>query len=237
MGDPTFLNPRFPVQPVFTFLKQSPYPLAYCPAKINEGRFGYGWAWDDYSYDYSAERSSMPVYGNLVRLEIYGADSIPKIIPGIFRDNFNIKKDTSVSISRLTVSREEGQNKFSVNYNGRDSVIERIPFITDNALVAKLLEDTLRRTVKVSPFPSGCGVSYFYSQPKDSVMKLMLSESDNFIAEQTLIGISAIHSDTISTDRIIQRALDSLFTADKNSMNWVDGSGGYNCSFIEPDEE
>jgi D-alanyl-D-alanine carboxypeptidase/D-alanyl-D-alanine-endopeptidase (penicillin-binding protein 4) len=225
MGDPTFLDPRFPAQPVFDFLKQSPYPLAYCPANINQGRFGYGWAWDDYLNDYSAERSSLPVYGNLVHLENTPADTSLKITPRIFRENLTIRKDTSVASSEMTVYREEGQNKFYVNYDSKDSITWKIPFITNNDLTIRLLEDTLRKPIKTSVFPAGCRSEFVYSQPRDSVMKLMLTVSDNFIAEQTLMGISAMHYDTISSDRVIQLSMDSLFASEKNSMNWMDGSG------------
>jgi len=89
----------------------------------------------------------------------------------------------------------------------------------------RLLEDTLNRKISTGSFPPGSSYSILKSQPVDSVMRLMLQVSDNFIAEQTLLGISAPGCDTLNSYGIIQKSMDSLFYDIKNDMNWVDGSG------------
>ena len=64
-GDPSFLNPNLPESPVFEFLKNTEKKLFYQPAVTSEEGLGPGWAWDDYNYAFSAERSEFPIFGNL----------------------------------------------------------------------------------------------------------------------------------------------------------------------------
>jgi len=66
-GDPTFLHPDFREQPALDFLKKfSSVKIAAAPGKVEP--IGSGWSWNDYMEDYMAERSQMPIYGNLVRI-------------------------------------------------------------------------------------------------------------------------------------------------------------------------
>jgi D-alanyl-D-alanine carboxypeptidase/D-alanyl-D-alanine-endopeptidase (penicillin-binding protein 4) len=64
-----------------------------------------------------------------------------------------------------------------------------------------------------------------YSQPVDSVMKKMMIESDNFIAEQMLIMGSGHLFDTLDADLCIKYAIDHLFPELNKQIDWVDGSG------------
>ncbi|MCC6462633.1 MAG: D-alanyl-D-alanine carboxypeptidase, partial [Saprospiraceae bacterium] len=67
-GDPTFLHPDFQAwQPAFALLRKH-QQLAWVMEDFPPERFGPGWCWDDYSDAYSAERSHMPLYGNVIRL-------------------------------------------------------------------------------------------------------------------------------------------------------------------------
>ena len=65
-GDPTFLHSDFKNQPVFDILKRKKNILL-TDENWKENALGAGWAWDDYNSDYMAERSVMPMYGNLVK--------------------------------------------------------------------------------------------------------------------------------------------------------------------------
>ena len=69
-GDPTFLHRDFVKQPVLNFLQQEQRSI-YCVTNAKQvNAFGRGWAWDDYSDDYMAERSALPVYGNTVQVKL-----------------------------------------------------------------------------------------------------------------------------------------------------------------------
>src|SRR5262249_24303983 len=75
-GDPTFLLSEFSNQPVFDFLKSQKEKTIFYFSNAVEP-WGSGWAWNDYDQDYMAERSAMPVYGNLVRFT--KGDSLPAL--------------------------------------------------------------------------------------------------------------------------------------------------------------
>jgi len=68
LGDPSFLHPDFPFQPVVQLIKNTNKQVVIHPTKANDqfGHMGNGWAWNDYGEDYQPERSRMPIYGNVV---------------------------------------------------------------------------------------------------------------------------------------------------------------------------
>ena len=68
-ADPTFLHPDFKNQPVIGFLKNENRHLYFSELHdFKENPLGYGWAWDDYNDNYMVERSSFPIYGNIVKI-------------------------------------------------------------------------------------------------------------------------------------------------------------------------
>ena len=66
-ADPTFLHPDFSRQPVFDWLKRSGKELVISDGNWHEKQLGFGWSWDDFNSSYMAERSSFPVYGNVIK--------------------------------------------------------------------------------------------------------------------------------------------------------------------------
>jgi hypothetical protein len=68
VGDPSFLDPRFQNKALLDFMQAIKKTVILADADGQIPAFGSGWAWDDYNDDYSAEISSLPIYGNLVRL-------------------------------------------------------------------------------------------------------------------------------------------------------------------------
>ena len=64
-----------------------------------------------------------------------------------------------------------------------------------------------------------------FSLPVDSVYKHMMQESDNFIAEQLLLVVSGVLTDTLQSQIAIDTIQNSLNTFLPDTMNWVDGSG------------
>jgi len=66
-GDPSWKYKEFS-QPDFKKLIGTHSLVLFSDANQVSPAFGYGWQWDDYYYDYAAERSSLPIYGNLVQV-------------------------------------------------------------------------------------------------------------------------------------------------------------------------
>lgn len=69
-GDPTQLNPAFSNTSLIDFLSKSNKALVFCAPPKEIPPLGNGWSWDDYNDSYSAEISSLPLYGNLVGFSI-----------------------------------------------------------------------------------------------------------------------------------------------------------------------
>ena len=67
-GDPTFISEEFTYQPVLQELKQKGNSIIIRFGSWTSHRWGNGWSWNDYEESYMAERSPMPMYGNIVKL-------------------------------------------------------------------------------------------------------------------------------------------------------------------------
>ncbi len=228
LGDPSFLHPDFDHQPALDFLLQTKLPLVYVANNFFDKRLGPGWAWDDYPFVYSTEKSAFPMYGNVARIIKTRMDSTIQIQPYIFKDLIEFKRDTShlLNSGEINFEREEFKNQFLILYQELpDSIDEAIPFIHTDSLVKLLLEDTLKKTIYFkNQFPDG-RKNIIYSQPTDSLLRPMMVESDNFFAEQILLMCSHVLYDTLSTEKVINFAALNYFSDISEEMNWVDGSG------------
>src|SRR6478672_13414694 len=70
-GDPTLLHPDFIQQPILSFLSHfdSTKIIQIDDSNFQDDAWGNGWSWNDYMEDYMVERSSLPIYGNIVSFD------------------------------------------------------------------------------------------------------------------------------------------------------------------------
>lgn len=222
-GDPSFLYPLVSQsESTFDFLKQHKGPLAFSNGNFLSPQFGPGWAWDDYLYSYSPERSSFPIYGNLITL----TDTIDgnlRVMPKFFEKDITYFKAPHKEVQ---IERSIGDNKLMVTKNENQSVkTAQVPFHVTTDLVARLLSDTLNSEVSyTSTWPSRAG-KYLYSVPADSLYKVMMQESDNFIAEQLLLVCAGVISDTLDSQIAIDYVKRNFLNDLPDRIQWVDGSG------------
>lgn len=220
-GDPTLLDTDFPVQPVIEFLKNTTKTLVYCERDLYQGRFGPGWAWDDYMYYYSPEKSVMPIYSNVLRLSRLPEDLTISVFPEYFKRSVMHIRDTVFRTSRV-----ENQNEFIVYRDQLPDTIDRkIPFKYSTPLFLRLLSDAIHKPIHRTYLYQPEVNNVLNSQHIDSVMKKMMIESDNFIAEQILIMAAGLLFDTLDADKSIAYAVDNFFPEIKDQIDWVDGSG------------
>ena len=66
-GYPLLLHPKYRDKDLAKFIKKYKHIVYHTP-KIELSKYGPGWAWDDYNSYYQAERSEMPIYGNVVQI-------------------------------------------------------------------------------------------------------------------------------------------------------------------------
>jgi D-alanyl-D-alanine carboxypeptidase/D-alanyl-D-alanine-endopeptidase (penicillin-binding protein 4) len=224
-GDPTLLHPDFKNQPVLEFLKGKKHILINTQ-NWDDKKWGEGWSWDDYASGYMAERSALPVYGNTVRLTKNGNPVDGKLIniyPFFFRDSL-LYEDNPGSDS-VNVERAEDNNQFHIKSSPGVFTSRNIPFVTHGFETARrLLRDTLKTDIRASYYPMQ-QPSIVVSYHLDSVLKPMMHQSDNFLAEQTLLMASNEVLGVMNVDKLI----DSILKTDLNTFpqkpRWVDGSG------------
>lgn len=242
-GDPTFLHPDFKEQPVYSFLKGQKNNINFFDITATTG-LGNGWSWNDYDQYYMTERSTMPIYGNLVRFKTGSAitsneDSILpfhiEISPGYFKDKTQIGNAGWQKAKGINVIRSYGNNTFVIFSNGSSKNVE-MPFTETRTIIYKLLSDTLHTMV----LPFGMNKKRFpstiHSQPTDSLLKPMMHRSDNFFAEQSLLMVSNEMLGIMNDEKIIDTLLKTDFKDLPQKPRWADGSGLSRYNLFTPQD-
>ncbi|MGW9686727.1 D-alanyl-D-alanine carboxypeptidase [Flagellimonas sp. 2504JD1-5] len=220
-GDPSWLHPYFKDSTGINFLKQRRNIALYLD-NFEDGRFGPGWAWEDYPYYFSAERSPLPLYGNVVSLS--NIDSL-ETVPSIFMD--------SVEVTTSPTGRDEFHNQFYMHLEQQDTI--EVPFLINEGLTKNLLESVLGKEITLlDSLPSGA-TDILYGIPSDSIYKRMMHVSDNFLAEQIMMTASSTLSDTLGIQRAIDHMLESELSFLKHPPRWVDGSGLSRYNLFTPE--
>ena len=216
-GDPTWKYKEF-AQPDFQKILGNYSVIQFSDANQVSSSLGYGWQWDDYYYDYSAERSSLPIYGNLVQVQKNGGKL--ELLPSFFQDQLST---TTKPVKEL--ERDFHSNRFNYNpytYVGRERFI---PFLTTPEILVQLAEaETGKRWIyKPEPLPSDHLV--WRASALTPILKEMMQESDNFLAEQLLFMISDRLFQTLDTERAIEYMVKTYLNDLPDQPKWVDGSG------------
>ncbi|UII75420.1 D-alanyl-D-alanine carboxypeptidase [Flagellimonas sp. HMM57] len=220
-GDPTFLHSDFDNTTTLDFLK-SHENIALHPNNFKDEKYGPGWSWGDYSYYYQPERTALPIYGNVTTL--HKTDSLI-VIPAYFKD-----KVVDMDFSR---NRKKERNLFFFNPTRKDTL--SIPFITDSTLTKELLINVLDKKINIiNSMPEGVK-STLYSVPKDTVLRKMMQDSDNFLAEQLLVLASSTLSDTLNVSKAQNHMLENHLSYLKQVPRWVDGSGLSRYNLFTPE--
>lgn len=232
MGDPTFLHPDFPNQPVFSFLKKQTKPIAINNGNWQTEALGEGWMWDDYNDGYMIERSPMPVYGNVIRwIQIRDSGSIEALArqeafiysePDI---NWKVNFSEDTAAQKFSVKRTLTDNAFFVTQGKEANAVRELPFITNQLSSGlELLKDSLGKELIPTTTPVQAG-RILYSQPADSLYKIMMYRSDNFFAEQVLLMAAAKRLGLLDEKKLIQHVLMNELKEFPQMPRWADGSG------------
>ncbi|PRY87196.1 D-alanyl-D-alanine carboxypeptidase/D-alanyl-D-alanine-endopeptidase (penicillin-binding protein 4) [Mongoliibacter ruber] len=212
-GDPSFLNPKLDNGKVFDFLKQSAQEiyLANQPNLEYEPSF------------WRSDPSHFPIYANtmLVKADGSGFLSIsPRAMAGFLRP------DSSYSSKKFDIVRSKKESVLLYPLLPIPSDFDdKVPFPMSMEMSRFLLEDTLKRQVKIVERKKTKSLETLYSVPSDSLYKHMMLPSDNFIAEQLLILCSSVLGDTLDPKITIRYAKENLFEGINHPPIWEDGSG------------
>jgi D-alanyl-D-alanine carboxypeptidase/D-alanyl-D-alanine-endopeptidase (penicillin-binding protein 4) len=216
-GDPSWKYKNFE-QPEFQKIIGNHAMVQFSDANQVSPAYGYGWQWDDYKFDYAAERSSLPIYGNLVNLKKVG-DSL-QLLPTSFQRMLQFSPKNLKELER-----DFNSNTYYYNpktFLGREN---QVPFLVQPELIAELasLETGVPWTYRPDSLPAA------HQQWRGAVLAPLLKEmmlySDNYLAEQILLMTSDKLFQTLDSDKAIDYLLKTAFSDLPDRPRWVDGSG------------
>ena len=252
-GDPTFLHPYFKDwQPVYQFLVNLSGPATLDFNNFNDTRLGPGWAWDDYSEGYSAERSAMPIFGNVMTIQ--KKDSSWALYPFNHLDKWgwNLMQEGTIndlpSYSNPLRSAESNEIYIPSQENFTKGFSKDIPFRTAAFVINDMLRDTIQKSnistirsftkeeeiEEKERIPEDLKWRTLYSTPVDTVLRRMMHHSDNLIAEQMLLVCAGVKFNLLKQDTVINWMIDSTLTVLAQRPRWVDGSGLSRYNLMTP---
>ncbi len=244
-ADPTLLHPDFKDQPIITYLKNADKKLYTTDSRWKTEALGSGWSWNDYNESYMAERSPMPVYGNLIKWTQDSANGNEPVLiyssPEVnWKVDFNVSQENN-----FFVKRNIGENVYNIS-EGKEKFKEQyVPFVTNGIKSAlELLADTIQKTISLLSsnnlqklfINTTVLIKKIKSQPTDSLLKPMMHRSNNFFAEQTLLMVSNERLGEMNDERIIDTLLKTDFKDLPQKPRWADGSGLSRYNLFTPQD-
>ena len=247
-GDPTLLHPDYLKQPVIDFLKRTTKSLTIASKTWQSDALGSGWSWDDFNNYYMAERSPLPVYGNILRWtqergEENTADSLSfnqsVSIYSIPEVNWKVNFNPEPPVRSFYVQRSRAENIYTITEGLEKKRVQEVPFVTNGLQSAlELLKDTIAKEIQIDSrlLTPDSRLLTLHSQPLDSMLRPMMHRSDNFFAEQTLMMVSNQLFGVMNDDK----AADSVLKTDLKNIpqrpRWADGSGLSRFNLFSPQD-
>ena len=219
-GYPLLLHPKYRDKDLAKFLKKFKHIVYHTP-KIDLNKYGPGWAWDDYNSYYQAERSEMPIYGNVVQI-IKNSNGEIEVTPDRYKIIFDYDQ-------KKIIHRSETENKFFINpslIKYGDTIYS--PFITSRKNTISLLENSLGNKVEFNKNKLK-DYSSLNSTRVNEIYSAILKDSDNLISESIAANISFRLNDTISVDKGVKLIQDI-----SEQIELFDGSGLSRYNLVTP---
>ena len=221
-GYPFIAHPKYDDEDLEKFINSFNHIVYHKPI-IDLTKYGPAWAWDDFKYYFQAERSEMPIYGNVIQIVKLSDDSI-KVSPDIFKITLNMEQ-------KEKVSRDNKENNFFINpslIKLGDTIYH--PFITSRKNTINLLKKYFNTSVSFDE--EGLkNHKTWNSNVKAKIYSAVLKDSDNLISESLAANISLRYNDTISVEKGLKKTLNNL---DDNKIQLYDGSGLSRYNLIKP---
>ena len=225
-GYPGWKYDKLPQEKIGEFLSKFD-TINFSEQNWKDEAFGYGWQWDDYYYSYSAEKSSFPIYGNIVTFT--NQKRVPKTnIPYFGKVAINLDKINK------GVERTRHDNSFYFNPETYTESKSEIPFITSPDLFTTLVGELMKKPVLQVKDNLPTDHKVFYGGVIKPLWIEMLQESDNFIAEQLLLMMSDKQFLELNSERAIEFIQKTYLWDLPDQPKWVDGSGLSRHNLITP---
>ena len=219
-GYPLLSHPKYRDEDLEKFIKGFKH-IAYHKPKIDLNKYGPGWAWDDYNNYYQAERSEMPIYGNVLQI-IKNSNGEIEVTPNKYKIVFDFEQ-------KNIINRSETENKFFINpslIKFGDTIYS--PFITSRKNTISLLENALGKTVEFNKDELK-DYNTLNTTQSNKIYSAILKDSDNLISESIAANISLRLNDTISVDKGVR-----LIQNISKQKELFDGSGLSRYNLVTP---
>jgi len=228
-GDPGTLYPDIHgISPMVEFLKSTDKTIVFSNHHFKTERYGSGWSWDDYPEDYQCERTAFPIYGNRIWIDRF-ADSII-ITPKYFEEITTIKPDTAEEQGR-----NEWGNSYFYNYDPslkESHVAVPVSFFEND--MRMMWSDATGKIIHFKDIPISGNVEQIKGTARDSLIKWMMYESDNFIAEQLILACAMKQTSEMNETDFIEKVIQGPLMILPDKIDWVDGSGLSRYNMITP---
>lgn len=211
------------------FLKKTDKSIIFSNQHFQTGRFGSGWAWDDFPYNFQTERTAFPIYGNQLWVERFHDTLV--LTPRYFNLVFTSKKDT---IQKFT--RNEWGTKFLYQYNRhRPYSVSSIPVSLFENDIRFIWEEATGKKISFKNYPITGNALQVSGSHRDTILKWMMHESDNFVAEQILLACALRQTGIMDESQFINKLMDGPLSKIPDSIKWVDGSGLSRYNLLTPE--
>ena len=207
----------------------------------NLPRFGEGWMWDDYPYDFMRERSGLPLYRNVASAYRKPTSAVIDSSAAARREPFDSRPDflairPSGTVRPGRLERVEASNRYYAHPNLPLGDTVTAPIYSANALAAQLLEDWTGRPIPFhnEPLPADWGSRVYNGEPRDSLLRDMLVPSDNFLAEQLLLMAGLYAADLTPPAAIRAKARKDVLGLSDAELAWADASGLSHYNLVTP---
>jgi len=164
----------------------------------------------------------MPIHGNILRLQATGDTLLAT--PAIFRD--------SLRPARHPFARAQQKNLFYRLPEAGDTL--DIPLLTSPELERRLWAAALGRPVMAARRPGQAPMQVLHGIAADTLYRKMMTESDNFMAEQLMLLVASTLGDTLSFARARDHVLEQWLADLPQPPRWVDGSGLSRYNQVSP---
>jgi D-alanyl-D-alanine carboxypeptidase/D-alanyl-D-alanine-endopeptidase (penicillin-binding protein 4) len=227
-GDPSLLHPDFQDSTAVNFLREDGRDLYMVDNFERLSAYGPGWSWNWFPYYFAAERSALPIYGNVLRyskkVNEAEAHAYPKsvLLPLLpsekpLSGNYYIQRDFKKNTYEYALNTEKDSLSFATDK----------PFLTSAALTRNLLQEAVGKEIVLVEDKGYSNKPFQKLQTvkADSLYAQMMKISDNFLAEQLMALVSDAVLDSIDMRGGIRYAKENWLADLPDEPQWVDGSG------------
>ena len=229
MADPGTLYPNVDsATALLNLIHYSDKTVVFSNQLFQTSRFGKGWAWDDHPRSFQCERNAYPIYGNRIWIDRY-EDSV-SITPKYFSTVLTIKKDT---ISK--VDRSEWGDQYLYSYKPSVNEDHRtIPITFFKNDLNFIWSEVTGKRISFKDAPLDPKATPIAGSSRDTMLKIMMQESDNFVAEELVLAssfrVAGVMNEAVFIDKMVKGPMRFML----DTIQWLDGSGLSRYNLMTP---